>query len=33
MAIISANMTKLYDARIGKAFYQYLNLHPEEYTK
>lgn len=32
MAILSANMAKLYDARISKAFYQYLGMHPEEYT-
>jgi len=33
MAILSANMANLYDARISKAFYQYLVLHPEEYSK
>jgi hypothetical protein len=33
MAILSANMANLYDARINKAFYQYLGMHPEEYTK
>ena len=33
MAILSANMTNLYDARISKAFYQYLGLNPEEYSK
>ena len=33
MAILSANMANLYDARINKAFYQYLNQHPEEYSK
>lgn len=32
MAIISANMANLYDARINKAFYSYLELFPEEYT-
>ena len=33
MAILSANMANLYDARINKAFYQYLGLYPEEYSK
>jgi hypothetical protein len=32
MAILSANVANLYDARINKAFYSYLNLYPEEYT-
>jgi len=32
MAILSANVANLYDARIKKAFYQYLGLYPEEYT-
>lgn len=30
MAILSANMTNLYDARIRKAFYQYLEMFPDE---
>jgi len=33
MAILSANMANLFDARISKAFYDYLGLYPEEYTK
>jgi len=33
MAIISANMANLFDARINKAFYQYLGMYPEEYNK
>jgi len=33
MAIISANMKNLFDARIRKSFYQYLNLYSEEFTK
>jgi len=33
MAIISAAMANLYDARISKAFYQYLGLYAEEYSK
>ncbi len=30
MAILSGNVSNLYDARINKVFYQYLNAHPEE---
>jgi hypothetical protein len=33
MAILSANVAKLYDARISKAFYQDLVQHSEEYSK
>lgn len=33
MAILSANVAKLYDARISKAFYQNLVQHSEEYSK
>ena len=33
MAHLSANLAKLYDARIREVFYQNLGLHPEEYTK
>ncbi|MFA7257679.1 MAG: hypothetical protein WC047_08910, partial [Kiritimatiellales bacterium] len=33
MAILSANMANLFDARINKAFYDYLGKYPEEYTK
>ena len=33
MAMLSANMANLYDARINKEFYQYLNMFSEEYTK
>ena len=33
MAILSSNVANLYDARIKKAFYQYLGVYPEEYTK
>lgn len=33
MAILSANMANLYDARINKAFYDYLGRYAEEYTK
>lgn len=33
MAILSANMANLYDARVKEAVFQYLNLHPEEYTQ
>jgi len=32
MAIISGNVSNLYDARIGKAYYLYLNMFPPEYT-
>jgi hypothetical protein len=32
MAMLSGNLTNLYDARINKAFYQYLGLYPEEYA-
>ena len=31
MAIISANMTKLFDARIGKAFFDNLKIYADEY--
>jgi len=31
MAIISANMEKLFDARIGKAFFDYLKMYGDEY--
>lgn len=30
MAIISTNVSNLYDARINKVYYQYLNVWPEE---
>lgn len=33
MAILSANMANLFDARINKAFYDNLGLYPEEYSK
>ena len=33
MAIISLNMANLYDARINKAFFLYLNAYAEEYSK
>lgn len=33
MAIISGQMAKLFDARIGKAFFGNLKLYPEEYAQ
>ncbi len=32
MAMLSANVANAMDARISKAFYDYLGLYPEEYT-
>lgn len=33
MAILSSNVAHLFDARVRKAFYQYLGLYPEEFSK